>query len=127
MKRLHLTCNLKVLSDKGKDFIEKFTNATEKTIDGKNREWFEEMNIKVPDELLEEDEYEIDAEGNLLLNEEHFKEEKAKVTIPLKNIDSFMQDGENTLLYTKSGMYYNVSETVEEINLIIDSQTHKKL
>lgn len=119
MKRLHLTCNLKVLSDKGKDFIEKFTNATEKTIDGKNREWFEEMNIKVPDELLEEDEYEIDAEGNLILDEEHFKEEKAKVTIPLKNIDSFMQDGENTLLYTKSGMYYNVAETVEEINLMI--------
>lgn len=117
MKLLHLSVVTQVVNEKGEELLEKASSKKPKEVGGLNREWFEEQGLKPPKEF-EDDEIERDEDGAVILDEDvHLNYESTQATLPLKNIDSWVESSEiGTIVYMKSGVFYNVYETVDEID-----------
>jgi hypothetical protein len=116
MKLLHLNVVTQVVNEKGEELLEKASNKKPKEVDGLTKEWFTEQGLKPPKEL-DDDDIERDEDGAIFLEDEHLNYEAISVTIPLKNIDSWVEDSDiGSVVYMKAGMFYNVYETVEEID-----------
>ena len=115
MQKLHLNVVTQVVNEKGEEFIERATNRKPKNIGGLTREWFEEQNLTPPEEL--NDDIEVYEDGSVILDDEHINYEALMATIPLENIDSWIESAEiGSMIYMKSGMFYHVYETVEELD-----------
>lgn len=87
------------------------------------KNWFEEQNLAVPEELLDEN-IERDEEGRIILDEKHLDYDETLCSLPLKNICSYVEHEEiGTVVYMKSGTYYHVYELVNEIDDYIEYLT----
>lgn len=115
MKLIYLTALVTAPNEAGEEKIER-TRQLEKEVD---RVDYHSMGIRPPKGEVDVDEY-----GNVLLDEEDFEEIGVPVTIPLKNISSYVATLEGgTLVYTTNGIAYNVEEEVWMIDSYIDMVT----
>lgn len=115
MKLIYLTALVTTPNKMGEEKIEKASkvNREESQID------YHSLGIRPPKGEVEKDEY-----GNIILDEEDFEEVGVPVTIPLKNISSYVATLEgDTIVYTNNGVSYNVAEEVWEINAYIQLLT----
>lgn len=122
MKILHLSVITKVPNEEGEKLIEKAVTRLKpkKDEEGLSRRWFEEQGLRVP-KHLEEDDIEMDDNGTITLQEEHMQTIIIEASVPLKNVDIYVESvDEGSILYTKSGQYYNVAEEVWEIDNYIE-------
>jgi len=119
MKKLYLNVVTQVVNEEGEELLERASGKKSKDVGGLTREWFEEQGLKVPKDL--DDDIERDEDGAVFLDEKHLNYESLSVTIPLKNIDSWVEDSEiGSIVYMKSGLFYHVYETTEEIDDYVD-------
>lgn len=115
MKKLYLNVVTQVVNEEGEELLERASGKKKKDVGGLTREWFEEQNLRVPDDL--DDDIERDEDGAVFLDEKHLNYEALSVTLPLKNIDSWVEDSDiGSIVYMKSGLFYHVYETTEEID-----------
>lgn len=116
MKIINLSIVTQVVNEEGEKILKRATSNKPKTVgEGLTKEWFEDQNIEVPKELLEDD-IERDEDGRVILDEEHLDYEETFCAIPIKNIDSWMEHEDiGTMVYMKSSMFYHVFEEVDEI------------
>ena len=111
MKLIYLTAITTAPNESGEEKIEKASkvNKEEPQID------YRSLGIRPPKGDVEKDEY-----GNIILDEEDIEEVLVPLTIPIKNIASYVSTIEGgTLIYTKDGIAFNVEEEVWEINAYI--------
>jgi hypothetical protein len=112
MKKLQLTLFSKVPNEKGIAKINKANSSKPITDEhGHDAEWYRDLNLPVPKELEEDD---LDVTMSLLL-------------INLDDFSSAVDDEEYTHVYTKSGVKFDVHETVFEIDEQIDELNKNKL
>nr|DAI89584.1 MAG TPA: hypothetical protein [Caudoviricetes sp.] len=115
MKKLYLNVVTQVVNEEGEELLERASGKKPKDVGGLTREWFTEQGLKPPSDL--EDDIERDEDGAVFLDEKHLNYEALAVTIPLKNIDSWIEDSDiGSIIYMKSGLFYHVYETTEEID-----------
>ncbi len=127
MKLLHLSVVTQVINEEGEELLERASGKKEKEVGGLTKVWFEEQGLKVPEEL-QEDDIERDEDGAVYLDEKHLNYEAMSVTVPLKNICSYVEGQElGTMIYMKSGLFYHVYETVEEVDDYIEYLTTSDL
>lgn len=114
MKKMYLSCVMQVVNEEGEALIDRATKPKEKN--GLTREWFEEQNLKVPEDL-EDDEIERDEDGRIILDDKHLSYDSLAIAIPIKNIESYVEHSDmGTLINMKSGMLYHVYEEFEEVD-----------
>lgn len=115
MKRIHLTVVTKSLNEEGEKLVDRVTNRDTEDLP---REWYIEQNLRPPKDL---DEVEIDEEGSIILDEKYLESGYKSLTINLKEIESYFENEDGTTtLYCRSGLFYQVYETVTHINAYID-------
>jgi len=118
MKLLYLTSVIIVPSQAGEEKIERALNKKtgEKRDDyNRNAEWYQDMNLPVPDHLLEEDS-DMDSDGNIFLREEEMEWDFMDCIINLKNFQTAIDNQQiGCVVYTQQGDEIHVSETVEEV------------
>jgi len=122
MQILNLTAISTVPNEEGEALIDKAMKPTKKDKDPNklSKEWFREQGLVPPDDA-EDDEPSLDEDGMIHLKEEHLQEIALDLSIPLKNIDSYVESSDHgTLIYTKSGIQYHVVEETFEIDSYIE-------
>lgn len=123
-KYLYLTEISTIISEKGEEKIkriERGSSGIKRDSFGRSAEFYEDLNIPIPDELLEEDEDGgIDDEGMIQLEEGEFEYDFNDCLIDLDDFSCAMNHNEfGSNIYLKNQFYIRVEETVEEINLQI--------
>lgn len=114
MKVLLLTTVNKVPNEKGKEKINRVNNPPELEEDYKPLEWYEDMGLKPPKEiLLSEDD--VDEDGFINLMEDEVEDALSVLLLPFDNFGCAEQGEELTTVYTKSGEVFMVVEGIEEI------------
>lgn len=114
MKSLILTTVNKVPNEKGKEKIDRVNNPPELEEDYKSLEWYEDMGLKPPKEiLLSEDD--VDEDGFINLMEDEVEDVLSVLLLPFDNFGCAEQGEELTTVYTKSGEVFTVVEGIEEI------------
>jgi hypothetical protein len=126
MKKLQLTLFSKVPNEKGIAKINKANSSKPITDEhGHDAEWYRDLNLPVPKEL-EEDGL-VDGDGYINLEEDDLDVTMSLLLINLDDFSSAVDDEEYTHVYTKSGVKFDVHETVFEINEQIDELNKNKL
>jgi len=108
MKIINLTAITTVPNEAGEKEIQEALSVDEQEID------YDALGLKPPKGNK------IDEDGNIRLKEEHLQDIALDLSIPLENIDSYVEatDG-GTLIYTKSNIQYHVAEETFEIDAYI--------
>jgi hypothetical protein len=114
MKVLLLTTVNKVPNEKGKEKINRVNNPPELEEDYKPLEWYEDMGLKPPKEILLSDD-DVDEEGFINLKEDEVEDALSVLLLPFDNFGCAEQGEELTTVYTKSGEVFTVVEGIEEI------------
>jgi len=122
MKILKLTSIAKVLTKEAEDRLSEIYFEEPKCSNGKTRSWYEDMNIKVPQEILdienEMDEFE----------DEDFEIVTKQFRLPIASEPNFFyisvdeedeNDGANTVVFIPPQYTMRVTQTVEEIDELI--------
>lgn len=114
MKILTLTTINKVPNEKGREKIDRVNNPPETSEDYKSLEWYEDMGLKPPKEilLLEND---VDEDGFVNLMEDEVEDSLSILLLPFDNFAGAESGEEITTVYTKSGEVFSVVEDVTEI------------
>lgn len=114
MKILTLTTINKVPNEKGREKIDRVNNPPETSEDYKSLEWYEDMGLKPPKEilLLEND---VDEDGFINLMEDEVEDSLSILLLPFDNFAGAESGEEITTVYTKSGEVFSVVEDVTEI------------
>ena len=118
MKTLILTTVNKVPNERGLEKINRVNNPPE---DYKSLEWYEDMGLKPPKEilLLEDD---VDEDGFINLMEDEVEDSLSVLLLPFDNFGCAEQGEELTTVYAKSGEVFTVVEGIEEIYGLIRYQ-----
>lgn len=114
MKILILTTVNKVPNEKGKEKINRANNPPELDEDYKSLEWYEDMGLKPPKELLLSN-GDVDEYGFINLTEDEVEDSLSVLLLPFDNFGCAEQGEELTTVYTKSGEVFTVVEGIEEI------------
>ena len=111
---IHLTALISTLSSSGEEKIERVKNRDTPEID------YHSLGISPP----KDEDIELDKEGNLILNDSDLDLVEMPLTIPISNLDSWVADfSGGSIVYTKSGLKYNVAEEFWEIDSFIEYTT----
>lgn len=114
MKILTLTTVNKVPNEKGREKIDRVNNPPEASEDFKPLEWYEDMGLKPPKEiLLSEDD--VDEDGFINLMEDEVEDSLSILLLPFDNFGGAEGGEEITTVYTKSGEVFTVVEEIGEI------------
>ena len=120
MKLIYLTAITTAPTEEAEKKIEE-AGKNQKIRDGvtPSKSWFKEQGLPIPKDAP--DDIEKDEFGNVILDDEDLEEVLIPVSIPLNNLDSWAStiDGD-TVVYTKSGVYYHVEEKVWEIDAYVE-------
>lgn len=122
MKILNLTAIHTVPNEDGQALINRATQTDNKDKDPNSlpKSWYRDQGLRPPDDA-EDDEPEIDEDGMIQLKEEHLEDIALDLSIPLNNIDSYVEYANGgTLIYTKNGTQYHVVEETFEIDSYIE-------
>ena len=88
---------------------------------GYSRSWYEDMGIKVPQDLIEKEKYfELGAE----LDDEDFEVIEYPCHVFSDEIIGYIEEDVRTLVYIKGGTIFQVKEKAEEIYKKIVKPTH---
>lgn len=127
MKKLALTLYSKVPNEKGIAKIERANSKAPKTDeDGHDLEWFKDMGIPPPKELLEAEDL-VDEDGFISLEEDELDVAGSLLILNLEDFSSAADDEEYTTVYTRAGVRFDVHETVFEIDEQINQLNENKL
>jgi|TARA_R110000782_G_scaffold267770_1_gene363500 hypothetical protein len=117
MKLIYLSA---IVTTPNKNGLEKLEQAKEQ---GEHQINYSSLGIRPPKGDVERDE-----DGNILLDEEDFEEITVPVTIPIKNLVSWVADVDGgTRVYTSNGVAYDVEEEYWQIDAFIETITMSKL
>lgn len=111
--------------------LERRKNGGEKTNeDGYTAEWFRDMNLPVPEDLLEsEEDDDIDEEGYMFIPNEELEYVFLDMILSLDDFSSATKNEDiGSTVITKEGVSYHVQEEVEDIFgiIYITTQTWKE-
>lgn len=123
MKVMFLTSILLVPNNEGEAKIEKVISKKRgsgepRDSNGNTAEWYRDMNLRVPKELLdlEEDEDNIDEDGNIFLQEHEMEYDFVDSLLVLSEFQSCVDNQRiGSVVYLKDGSEMHVEETAEEI------------
>ena len=122
MKRikLHLTGVSSVITEAAEKRIETEEDYQIPTCDnGKNADWYDDMNIPLPDSLVKKIKQQ---EKGVELKDEDFEEQYSHISLYEDEIVFKVTDSEGTTIFVKGGYTLEVLETVDEIDSYIDYQ-----
>ena len=110
MKLIYLNAIITTPNENGLEKIEKSKEKDNSEIN------YHSLGIRPPKGDVERDE-----DGNIILDEEDFEDVTVPVTIPIKNLVSWVADLDGgTRVYTKNGVAYDVIEEFSEIDAYIE-------
>lgn len=127
MKLLYLNSVITVPSEKGEKRIAQAKKGGVKTDEnGKNADWYEDMGLKIPEHLLQNDD--VDQDGMIFLKDDEFEFDFVDCIVRLDDFSTCIDNQEiGSIIYLKDGSDIWVEETCEEIFYYITLITRSKL
>lgn len=121
--RLKLTGTAETLTKEAQEKLDKVQDGVSTIEDltcenGRTREDYENLGIRVPQDLIDK---ERNFEDGFELDDNDYEELEYPCRIYEDEIVGYVRSEENTLIFTKTGLTFTVKETVEEIDELIEN------